>query len=123
MNDHTGINWLRVPRWLSVVAAIALAGCVQHSTEPVSLQETGQAGYTPVHSDAQLCRPKPALLVPPPAPDCAFRRQALKTMDPDEFARLKVEYELKCYQNAERSVRQRLRLLQEANRCQIASAR
>jgi hypothetical protein len=123
MNDHSGIHWLRIPRLLSVVATIALAGCVQHSTEPVSLQEPARAGYTPVRSEPLLCRPKPALLVPPPAPDCAFRRQALKTMDPDEFSRLKVEYELKCYQNAERSVRQRLRQLQEASRCQIASAR
>jgi hypothetical protein len=47
----------------------------------------------------------------------------MKTIDPGEFSRLKVEYELKCYQKAEQTMRQRLRLLQAANRCQIASAR
>jgi hypothetical protein len=63
------------------------------------------------------------LLATPRAPDCAFKRNASKAMDPDEFSHLKVEYELRCYQNAERAIRQRLRLLQAANKCQIASAR
>jgi hypothetical protein len=44
-------------------------------------------------------------------------------MDPEEFSRLKVEYELSCYQSAERSIRRRLRELQAANRCLVASAR
>jgi hypothetical protein len=122
MGDHSEITWLRIPRRLSVVCAVALAGCVPHSTELASRSD-------PIHaagvsgSDGQTCRPSPALLVPPSAPDCAFRRSALKTIDPGEFAHLKVEYEIKCYQKAEQTVRQRLKLLQAANRCQIASAR
>jgi len=122
MGDHSEITWLRIPRRLSVVCAVALAGCVPHSAELSSRSD-------PIHaagvsgSDGQICRPSPALLVPPSAPDCAFRRSAMKTIDPGEFSRLKVEYEIKCYQKAEQTVRQRLKLLQAANRCQIASAR
>lgn len=121
MDDHSGITWLRVPRQLSVVFAVALAGCVPHSSELVSSSEPGVS--TLVGSDAQICRPNAALLAPPAAPDCVFRRSALRTIDPGQWSHLKVEYELKCYQNAERAVRQRLRLLQAANRCQVASAR
>lgn len=125
MGDHSGITWLRIPRHLSVVLAIALGGCVPHATELQSGSEPGQPTglFAPARSDAQICRPSPALLVPPAAPDCVFRRPALRTIDPGQFAHLKVEYELQCYQNAERAVRQRLRLLQAANRCQVASAR
>jgi hypothetical protein len=64
-----------------------------------------------------ICRPDPALLAPPTAPDCAFGRLELKTLDPDRWARLKIEYERQCYQRAEKNVRERLRLLQAANRC------
>jgi hypothetical protein len=119
------ITWLRIPRGLSVVCALALAGCVPHSAELASRSDPVHAAGVSLQagSDGQICRPSPALLVPPSAPDCAFRRSALKTIDPGEFSRLKVEYELKCYQRAEQTVRQRLRLLQAANRCQIASAR
>ena len=117
MGYHSGITcrfaWLRMPRRLSVALAIALGGCAPHSTVLQSSSEPG----------AQICRPSPALLVPPSAPDCAFRRSALRTIDPSEFSRLKVEYEIQCYQSAERAVRQRLRLLQAANRCEVASAR
>jgi len=119
------ITWLRIPRRLSVVCAVALAGCVPHSAELSSRSDPVRAAgvSSPAGSDGQICRPSPALLAPPSAPDCAFRRSALKTIDPGEFSRLKVEYELKCYQKAELAVRQRLRQLQAANRCQIASAR
>lgn len=122
MGDHSEITWLRIPRRLSVLCAVALAGCVPHSAELSSrsdpIRAAGVSG-----SDGQICRPSPALLVPPSAPDCAFRRSALKTIDPGEFSGLKLEYEIKCYQKAEQTVRQRLKLLQAANRCQIASAR
>jgi hypothetical protein len=125
MGDHSKITWPRIPRHLSVVVALALGGCVPHTAELKSGSEPGQPTglFAPARSDAQICRPSPALLVPPSAPDCVFRRPALRTIDPGQFAHLKVEYELQCYQNAERAVRQRLRLLQAANRCQVASAR
>ena len=63
-----------------------------------------------------VCRPDPALLTPPAAPDCALGRLELKTLDPDRWARLKLEYERKCYQQAEKNIRERLSLLQAARR-------
>jgi len=63
------------------------------------------------------------LLAPQPAPDCGFGRADLKTLDPDQWARLKLEYELNCYKEAERTARHRLRLLQAATRCEASTAR
>jgi hypothetical protein len=127
MSVDSGISWQptwrRIPRWLSIVLAGALVGCVPHSTDLQSQSDPNRATPASERSDARLCRPAPALLMPPHAPDCSFKRAASKAMDPDEFTHLKVEYELHCYQNAEKAVRQRLRLLQAASKCQIASAR
>lgn len=61
------------------------------------------------------------MLVPQRAPDCVFGRPELKTLDPEQWARLKVEYERQCYQRAEQKVRERLRQLQAAMKCENAS--
>jgi hypothetical protein len=53
-------------------------------------------------------------LAPQPAPDCGFGRADLKTVDPDQWSHLKLEYELKCYKEAGKIARARLRLLQAA---------
>lgn len=50
-------------------------------------------------------------------------RSDLKTLDPDQWARLKLEYELKCYKEAERVARQRLQQLQAEKRCDASWAR
>jgi hypothetical protein len=71
----------------------------------------------------QIRRPDRALLVSQPAPDCEFKRSDLKTVDPDQWARLKLDYERQCYQDAEKMVRDRLRLLQAASRCEIEPTR
>ncbi len=71
----------------------------------------------------QACRPDSALLTPQPAPDCGFGRSDLKTLDPDQWARLKLEYELKCYKEAEKIARKRLQQLQAATKCAISPAR
>jgi hypothetical protein len=117
------IPWLHIPRRLSIVFAVALAGCVPQSSDLQQRSEPALSAASPSRPEVHLCRPSAALLAPPRAPDCVFRRAASKAMDPEEFSRLKVEYELSCYQSAERSLRRRLRELQAANRCLIASAR
>jgi hypothetical protein len=114
---------LRIPRRLSVIVAVALSGCVPQSSDLQQRSDPAQFAASSPRPEAHLCRPAAALLTPPRTPDCVFRRSASKAMDPDEFSRLKVEYELSCYQNAERAVRRRLRELQAANKCLIASAR
>lgn len=93
----------------------ALAGCA-----PTAGPETAQASVAPPVAEAQkpqICQPDSALLVPQRAPDCVFGRPDLKTLDPEQWARLKVEYERQCYQRAERTVRERLRELQVAMKC------
>jgi len=109
----------RVTAALAVLAA--LCGCA-----PASAPEAAQAAEPPVHAEMQesrICRPDPALLAPQSAPDCKFGRLDLKTIDPDQWARLKTEYERQCYQHAEKAVRERLRLLQLAFRCEAGPER
>jgi hypothetical protein len=118
MRDMAENTWRRIARSVALCAVLALCACAPSSTELKSRHDTAQmVATTGENSDPQMCRPARALLVPAHAPDCAFGRSDLKTLDPEQWARLKVEYELKCYQNAERTVRARLRLLQAANRC------
>lgn len=98
----------------------ALAGCA-----PAPLPESAELAAAPARAEMQetpICRPDPALLMPQRAPDCVFGRPDLKTLDPEQWARLKVEYERQCYQRAERAVRERLRQLQFAARCEEAAA-
>jgi hypothetical protein len=100
----------------AALGVLAVSGCAQKSAP-----EFAQAS-SPMQTEARMCRPDPALLVPQSAPDCVFRRPELKTLDPEQWARLKIEYERQCYQDAEKSVRNRLRRLQIANRCETRRA-
>jgi hypothetical protein len=59
------------------------------------------------------------MLAPQPAPDCEYKRPDVGTVDPNEWARLKIDYERQCYQNAEKIARDRLRLLQASSTCEI----
>jgi hypothetical protein len=63
---------------------------------------------------ARIRKLDPALLAPQPAPNCEYKRSDLKTVDPEEWARLKTEYELQCYRETEKATRTRLGLLQSS---------
>ena len=76
----------------------------------------------PVRSPAQMCHIERALLTPVHAPDCGFGRADLKTVDPEQWTHLKLEFERKCYQNAEKVARDRLRRLQAAAKCEVQTA-
>jgi ABC-type uncharacterized transport system auxiliary subunit len=103
------ISLVSMRQILCVLAcAAALSGCAP-GADPVSA-----SAASPAMPGAQICRPDGALLVPQPAPDCGFGQANLKTLDPDQWARLKLEYEVKCYKDAEKTARNRLRLLQAA---------
>jgi hypothetical protein len=99
---------------------MAVAGCAQNSAQR-ELKED------PIHaaeqSEPHIRRPDRALLAPQPVPDCAFTRSDFKTLDPDQWARLKLDYERQCYQHAEKVARDRLRLLQTSSRCEIEPTR
>jgi hypothetical protein len=44
-------------------------------------------------------------------------------VDPNEWARLKLEYERQCYQDAEKAARERLSQLQASSTCEIEPVR
>jgi hypothetical protein len=69
-----------------------------------------------------MCHIDRTLLTPVHAPDCGFGRADLKTVDPEQWAHLKLEFERKCYQNAEKIARERLRRLQAAAKCEVQTA-
>ena len=132
-----------VPRFLALCAiscAMALAGCARnpsqrgldpglHEVKAAPVRAAGRIIRSPERYRStgpqlpRLRQPDLALLAPQPAPDCEYKRSDLKTVDPDEWARLKVEFERECYQSAEKAARERLSLLQASSTCEIEPAR
>lgn len=140
-------TWLRLNGPLSlrpnlptisvIVLAIGLAGCARDPyrgevnpgqqevrAKPVRMASP-LASRPHVRSEARqnvelrVRRPDPALLASQPAPNCEFKRADIKALDPDEWARLKTEYERQCYQDAEKTARDRLGQLQAFGVCEI----
>lgn len=70
-------------------------------------------------AELHVHRPDPALLAAQPAPHCEFTNTDLKAVDPDQWERLRTEFERKCYQDAEKAVRDRLGQLQASSTCEI----
>jgi hypothetical protein len=115
------------------VVALALAGCARNPPPRESGLVQRQVRTTPVrlasharmhsetqrHAELRVHRPDPALLAPQPTPNCEFKRADIRAVDPDEWARLKTEYERQCYQEAEKAARERLSQLQGAAACEI----
>jgi hypothetical protein len=106
---------------MAAICAMAVSGCTPGSTVESKSDPVSTSAASP--TEPQNCRLDRALLVAQPAPDCGFGRADLKTLDPDLWIRLKLEYELKCYKEAEKIARIRLRLLQAATRCEASPAR
>jgi hypothetical protein len=100
----------------AILCATTIAGCARHSDKQA-------AAIAPAEPESRACRSVRALLEPQPAPDCEFRESDLKTVDPDEFARLKLDYKRQCYQRAEKMARDRQRLLQASKECDTKPAR
>jgi hypothetical protein len=128
------------PKFLTVcviLCSLSFAGCARHPAQrevspalhegkaPPTRAPVRTRRYTePVrYAEPKIRRPDLALLSPQPAPDCEFKRSDLKTVDPDEWARLKVEYERQCYLDAEKAARDRLTLLQASSKCEIEPVR
>lgn len=128
------------PKWPAVCAllcSISAAGCArdpaQRELNPpqreikASVVRPAVRSRAPVvqvrYLEPRIRRPDLALLSPQPAPDCDFKKSDLKTMDPDQWARLKVEYERQCYLDAEKAARERLVLLQASATCEVEPVR
>jgi hypothetical protein len=109
-----------------VFCALAVAGCArdpaQREFNPVRQEVRAAPVRAPArahryteprrYAGPRIHRPDASLLAPQPAPDCEFKRSSVNTVDPNEWARLKIDYERQCYQDAEKIARDRLRLLQ-----------
>ena len=116
-------TWLarKLPNFGAIIVTLAISGCAGNAP-PESRSESTRSGVAASHSDFPMCHIDRALLVPAHAPDCGFGQSTLKTLDPEQWAHLKIEFEKKCYQRAEKAVRERLRQLQVASRCGIEQA-
>ncbi len=90
----------------TLLFAMSVAGCARHPDRP--------ARATPAES--KLCQSEKAQLAPRPPPDCEFRAPE-KTVDPEQFGRLKAAYERQCVRRAERAERQRQRRLRALKGC------
>jgi hypothetical protein len=116
-----------------IVLAIELAGCARDSARREVNPDQREVRVKAVrpaprprphpeerqHVELRVRRPDPALLAPQPSPNCEFKRGDIKAVDPDEWARLKTEYERQCYQDAEKTARDRLGQLQVFGICEI----
>lgn len=124
------------PKFLTaciILCALSFAGCARDPAPRELTPAMHESKAPPLRAPARprrivetiryvepkIRRPDAALLAPQPAPDCEFKRSDLKTIDPDEWTRLKAEYERQCYQDAEKAARDRLVLLQTSNFCEI----
>lgn len=108
---------------ISVMAcATTVAGCARNPAQRELHAVRHEVRAVPIHfdphryADLRIRRPPAALLAPQPPPDCEFKGAGDEAVDPTTLARLKLEYERRCYQNAEKAVRERLRLLQASVR-------
>jgi len=134
---HVAGLTLRAPKWLAaciILCSASLAGCARNQPQREMSAAPREVKSPPAvrkvvyvrrqaepvrYSASQIHRPDAALMSPQPAPDCDFDRPDLKTVDPDQWARLKAEYERQCYRDAEKVARERLGALQSAATCEI----
>ena len=112
----------KLPKLGAIICTLAISGCAGNAPQPETHAEPSRSGAAAPGTVSQMCHIDRALLVPAHAPDCGFGRSDLKTLDPDQWMHLKFEFETKCYQRAEKTVRDRLRQLQVASRCGIEQA-
>jgi hypothetical protein len=131
---------LKLPAISAVVLALGLAGCARDPARGALSavhrdfkQVHREVRATPVRlpprprlyaekeppAELRVHRPDPALLTAQPAPQCEFKNTDLKAVDPDQWERLKTEFERQCYQDAEKAVRDRLGQLQASGTCEI----
>jgi len=130
---------IRLPAISVIVLALGLAGCAR---DPARGDLDAHRDFKPAHrvvratpvrlpprprvhaetsppAELRVRRPDPALLAAQPAPHCEFTNADLKAVDPDQWGRLKTEFERQCYQDAEKAVRDRLGQLQASSTCEI----
>jgi hypothetical protein len=99
---------------VAILCALAVAGCSSRFGErDVAPHATSAAAPPAPQRNARRIHIARALLSPQSPPDCEYRApDDTETLDSDVLARLKLDFERHCYQQAEMMVRNRLRQLQ-----------
>jgi hypothetical protein len=104
---------LRAAQRISAVGvallALTVAGCTSNSIQQGS----------PVYYTASSHLRAGARVAPQAAPHCELAVPASNTVDAELWARLKLDYERHCYQQAEKHVRKRLQRLLTSGRCGV----
>ena len=116
-----------------VLCSMLAAGCARNPPEREVSSTRHEVKAAPVRAAARprryseqssakpiIRKPDAALLAPQPAPDCEFNRPGVSAVDPNEWTRLKIEYERQCYQDAEKAARERLSQLQAASNVRLS---
>jgi hypothetical protein len=125
-------SWIpKLPAFSVIFCALAVAGCARDPVHRDFNRVQREVRAVPIRAhrhvelrrsaELRIHRPDATLLAPQPAPDCEFKRTDVKAVDANEWARLKIDYERQCYQDAEKVARDRLRLLQASSTCEIDS--
>jgi len=93
------------------------------STQDRSTQERSVTSRTAAAHPrpGQTHRTNRTVSAQPPAPDCELKGSGLQTVDPDQWARLKLDYERNCYEQAEALARKRLQQLLASGKCRVES--
>jgi PBP1b-binding outer membrane lipoprotein LpoB len=125
------LSRLSIPCAISL--ALALGACAQNPAPHSAAASAPQAKAAQIRTttlsapparlrmarhepSARIRKLDPALLAPQPVPNCEYKKSDIKTVDAEEWSRLKNEYELQCYRETEAAARTRLGLLQSSVR-------
>jgi hypothetical protein len=128
LDGTAGTRSRSLPAALAVLLCAFLSGCASDPS-PRALSHRSDVASSPrpklAHRRSTPRTPTvdAALLAEQPAPDCEYARADQASVDPSEWARIKLDYEKQCYKAAEELSRKRLILLQQAQRLAFAAAR
>jgi hypothetical protein len=109
----------------AISIALTIAGCSSYATpdksasiEDKSIRDSSTARRTAVANPPSGTHGSHrALVAARSAPNCELAGPDSDTIDPDLWARLKLDYERQCYKQAEMLARKRLRQLLASGQC------
>jgi hypothetical protein len=120
---ETPVAIARIRLALSAISiALTITGCSSYATPGQSVS-TGDKSIPNSSTSSVTYRqsgthePHRTLLASGPAPNCELAALKSDTIDADLWARLKLDYELHCYKQAEMLARKRLRQLLASGQC------
>lgn len=124
-----------LPAFSAASLVLTIAGCSWNSAQnkaastqvsvqerPIQEKSAGYRGATATPRPVrQSHRPNRTIVAHQPAPDCEFKGSEPETVDAEQWARLKLDYERHCYEQAEMAARKRLDELLASGKCRAES--